>query len=93
MKAAEQDVIAQDSQVLQQEMILKNYLTRGGLDNSAVAMARIVPTDHVAVPEQEPVIPVQELMADALANRPEIEQNRISLENARLDLIDRKSVV
>lgn len=87
MKAAQQDVIAQDSQVLQQEMILKNYLTRGGLDNSAVAMARIVPTDHIDVPEQEPVIPVQELIAGALAERPEVEQNRISLENARLDLM------
>jgi len=86
MKAAQQDVIAQDSQVLQQEMILKNYITRGGLDNSVVAAARIVPTDHIEVPEQEPVIPVQELMAGALANRPEIEQTRITLENARLDL-------
>ena len=86
MKAAQQDVIAQDSQVLQQEMILKNYITRGGLENSVVAAARIVPTDHIEVPAQEPVIPVQELMADALANRPEVEQNHISLENARLDL-------
>jgi outer membrane protein len=86
MKAAEQDVIAQDSQVLQQEMILKNYLTRGGLDTPAIAAARIVPTDHIAVPEKEAVIPIQDLEAEALLNRPEVEQNQISLENARLDL-------
>src|ERR1017187_9239438 len=87
MKAAQQDVIAQDSQVLQQEMILKNYITRGGLDNPVVAVARIVPTDHIDVPAQEPVIPIQELVQDALTNRPEIEQNQITLENARLDLL------
>jgi outer membrane protein len=86
MKAAEQDVIAEESQVLQQEMILKNYLTRNGVDTPAIAAARIVPTDHIDVPEKEPVIPVQDLEADALMNRPEVEQNQISLENARLDL-------
>ena len=86
MKAAEQDVIAQDSQVLQQEMILKNYLTRNGLDNPLLAAARIVPTDHIEVPAQEAVIPIQDLVAEALLNRPEVEQNNISLENARLDL-------
>jgi outer membrane protein TolC len=91
MKAAQQDVIAQDSQVLQQEMILKNYITRGGLDNPVVAVARIVPTDHIDVPAQEPLIPIQELVQDALTNRPEIEQNQITLENARLDLLGVKN--
>ena len=86
MKAAEQDVIAQQSQVEQQEMILKNYLTRTGLDNPLVAAARIVPTDHIEVPAQEPVMPVQDMEAEALLNRPEVEQNGITLENARLDL-------
>ena len=86
MKAAEQDVIAQESQVLQQEMILKNYLTRSGLDVPAISSARIVPTDHIVVPEKEPISPVQDLEAEALLNRPEVQQNQISLENARLDL-------
>jgi outer membrane protein TolC len=91
MKAAQQDAIAQDSQVLQQEMILKNYITRSGLDNPVVAVARIVPTDHIEVPAQEPLIPIQELVQDALTTRPEIEQNRITLENARLDLLGVKN--
>jgi outer membrane protein TolC len=86
MKAAQQDVIAQESQVLQQEMILKNYLTRNGLDNPAIAAARIVPTDHIDVPAEEPLMPVQDLQTEALRNRPEVEQNQITLENARLDL-------
>jgi outer membrane protein TolC len=37
------------------------------------------------------VIPIQELVQDALTNRPEIEQNQISLENARLDLLGTKN--
>ena len=91
MKAAQQDVIAQESQVLQQEMILKNYITRGGLDNPVVAVARIVPTDHIQVPDKEPLIPIQEMVQDALTTRPEVEQNQITLENARLDLLGVKN--
>ena len=47
----------EDSQVLQQEMILKSVLTRSGLDIPAIAAARIVPTDHIDVPAQEPMMP------------------------------------
>ena len=65
MKAAEQDVIAQESQVLQQEMILKNYLTRGGLDNPIVSVARIVPTDHIEMPAQEQIQPVQDMETES----------------------------
>jgi outer membrane protein TolC len=91
MKSAEQAVVAQESQVQQQEMILKNVLTRGGLDNPAIAFARIIPTTPIAVPAQESIAPVQELVGEAMANRPEVEQNRISLENSRLDMLGTRS--
>jgi outer membrane protein TolC len=87
MKAAQQAVVAEDSQVQQQEMILKNVITRSGLDNPAVATARIVPTDHIDVPAQDPITPVQEMVAQALASRPEVAENQITLENARLDML------
>jgi outer membrane protein TolC len=90
-KSAEQDVVAQETQVLQQEMILKSVLTRSGLDNPALVAARIVPTDHIDMPAQEPVIPVQDLVAEAIRNRPEIESNTISLENARLNMLGTKN--
>jgi outer membrane protein TolC len=91
MKAQQQDVVARESQVLQQEMILKSVITRSGLDNPAIALARIVPTDHIDVPAQEPVIPIQDLVTQAIATRPEVEQNAIALENARLDLLGTKN--
>jgi outer membrane protein TolC len=91
MKAAQQDVVQRESQVLQQEMILKSVLTRSGLDVPAIAMAKIVPTDHIDVPAQEAVIPIQDLIAEANAHRPEIESNQITLENARLDMLGTKN--
>lgn len=91
MKTAQQDVVQRESQVLQQEMTLKTVLTRSGLDNATVALARIIPTDHIDIPSEEPVIPIQDLVAEALASRPEVTQNQISLENARLDLLGTKN--
>ena len=91
MKSAEQAVVAEQSQVEQQEMILKSVLTRSGLDNPAVAAAHIVTTTQIEVPAQDSITPVQEMVAQALANRPEVAQNNITLENARLDMLGTRS--
>jgi outer membrane protein len=91
MKSAQQDLITQQSQVLQQEQILKSVITRSGLDDPTIALARIVPTDHIEIPAEEPVIPVQDLVKQAIAMRPEVEQQNITLENARLDLLGTKN--
>jgi outer membrane protein len=66
-------------------------ITRSGLDDPTIALARIVPTDHIDVPAEEPVIPVQDLVKQAIAMRPEVEQQNITLENARLDLLGTKN--
>jgi len=86
MKGAQQDVRNAESTVLQQESILKSVLTRNGLDNMAIVSARIVPTDHFEVPAQEAVRPIQDLIADAFAKRPDLEQNSIGLEDTRISM-------
>jgi outer membrane protein len=91
MKNAQQDVITQETQVLQQEMILKSVITRSGLDNIAIVSSHIIPTDHIEVPEQEPIVPLQDLLAEAMQHRTEIENNQISLENARLNMLGTKN--
>jgi outer membrane protein len=91
--SSQQDVTTAETQVLQQEMILKNVLTRSGLENLAVATARIVPTDRVDIPSQEPVRPVQDLVDEAFHNRPEIEQSRIGLENSRISMLGTRNAL
>jgi outer membrane protein TolC len=93
MKSSQQDVTNAELQVLQQEMILKSVLTRSGMDNMAVVGARIVPTDHIDVPAQEAVRPIQDLLAEALANRPDVEQNAIGLEDARITTLGVKDAM
>jgi outer membrane protein len=93
MKSAQQDVTNAETQVLQQETILKAYLTRSGLDRSEIASARIVPTDHFEVPEQEAVQPIQDLITEAMSNRPDVEQSAIGIEDARITTLGVKDAM
>jgi outer membrane protein TolC len=85
MKSAQQDVTTAELQVQQQEQILKSVLTRSGLNDLTILNAHIVPTDHFDVPAQEPIRPIQDLIAEAMQNRPDVQQSQIGLEDARIN--------
>jgi outer membrane protein TolC len=91
MKSSQQDVTTVETQVLQQEMILKNVLTRSGLNNPAVVTARIVPTDHFDVPQTEAIQPTQDMVAEAFEKRPEIEQSQVGMEDSRISMLGTKN--
>jgi outer membrane protein TolC len=93
MKASQQDVTNSEMQVLQQETILKAVLTRSGLDRLEIANAHIVPTDHFEMPAKEEVIPVQDLIAMAIKNRPDVMQTTIGVENARITTLGVKDAM
>ncbi|HLH41797.1 MAG TPA: TolC family protein [Bryobacteraceae bacterium] len=78
-------LIAQTT-VRQQEVILKNAISRNGIASPAIAEAHIVPTDKIRVPDIEPVRPMQDLIAEALDRRPDLAQTRVQLENSKISL-------
>lgn len=86
MAARQQDLTISETQVLQQETILKNTLSRNGLASPAVADAHIIATDRIQMPEVEPVKPIQDLVATALAARPELAQSRMQVTNQQITL-------
>ncbi len=75
-----QDLIRAQTQLQLQELLIKNAVTRD-IDESLVAEAKVVPTDTMSFPENEPVRPVQDLVTQALGARPELVQARIDLTN------------
>ena len=91
MKSSQQDVTTAETQVMQQEMILKSAITRSGFNNAAVVSARIVPTDHFDVPQQDAIQPTQDMVSEAFQKRPEIEQSQIGLEDARINMLGTKN--
>ncbi|HTP35261.1 MAG TPA: TolC family protein [Candidatus Acidoferrales bacterium] len=91
MKSSQQDVTNAETQVLQQEMILKNVLTRGGMNNPLIVAARIIPTDHFEVPQSDAIQPTQDMVAEAFQKRPEIEQSQVGLEDSRISMLGTKN--
>ena len=91
MKNSQQDVVTAETQVLQQEMILKSVLSRTGFNNPAVTGARLIPTDHFDVPPMDPIQPTQDMVAEAFQKRTEIEQSQINLEDSRISMLGTKN--
>jgi outer membrane protein TolC len=91
MKSSQQDVVTAETQVLQQEMILKSVLSRAGFNNPAVVGARLIPTDHFDVPPMDPIQPAQDMVAEAFQKRTEIEQSQINLEDSRISMLGTKN--
>jgi outer membrane protein TolC len=93
MKAAQQDVTNARMQLLQQETILKTVLTRNGLNSLDIANAHIVPTDVFDIPAQEEARPIQDLIAEAIKARPDVEQSGLALEDARITTLGVKDAM
>jgi outer membrane protein len=87
----EQDLTVARTNVLQQETIIKNVLSKNGVASPSIADAHIVPLDKIRVPEVEPIEPLQDMTAKALQARPELPQSRLNIENNKLSILGDKS--
>jgi outer membrane protein TolC len=84
---ARQDLVISQTNLLQQETVLKNALSRQGLATSDLADVHVVPLDTITIPARDELPPVNDLVADALKNRLEIETARINLDSNKLNLV------
>ncbi len=71
----------------QQENLLKNGISRNGLGDPLLDAARVVTLDHIEVPEQDQLPPLRELVAKALANRPDIALGKLSHETSEISAL------
>ena len=81
-----QDLVNSTGLLEEQEAILKNVLTRQGNEDPEVREAHITPTDALEIPATEDVQPIQDLISRALANRPDLGQARLQIDNSRIGL-------
>ncbi|HYL12590.1 MAG TPA: TolC family protein [Terriglobales bacterium] len=72
-------IVAQTNLQLQQ-LLMKNALSRTLVD-PVLAEAEVIPTSTMVVPANEPVVPIQDLINDALSHRAELAESRIDLTN------------
>jgi outer membrane protein TolC len=83
-------VVAQTN-LLQQETILKNALSRNGVAGANLADVHIIPLDKIIVPEKDEIAPVEDLFKEALAKRVEIETNRLNIDSNKMNLVGVKN--
>lgn len=79
----QQAVTLAETNLQYQQLLMKNALSRTLVD-PGLADAEVIPTSTMQLPEQEPVVPVQDLVNDALAHRAELAETRIALANQEI---------
>src|SRR5208337_3966471 len=85
---AQQNLIAAQVNLQLQQLLMKNAITRNVAD-PMLAIAPVIPTDTLNISEQYQVRPVEDLIDEAMQQRPEIATARITLTNNE---ISRKSI-
>jgi outer membrane protein len=63
--------------------LMKNALTRT-LKDPALATADVIPTSTMEIPAQEPIVPTEDLINEALRHRAELVESRIDLNSREL---------
>lgn len=91
VSARQEDLLIAQTNVAQQETVLKNTLSRKGMANPMLDEVHIVPLDRIQIPPTEEVRPVQDLVQEALANRPEIQQAKLNIQSTMINLVGTKN--
>jgi outer membrane protein TolC len=81
-----QALISSQTNLQYQQLVMKQAIARN-LNDPALLAAPVIPTDRVSLavtPEEQ--MPTDQLVQEAYANRPEIEQSILNLKNAQLTI-------
>ncbi|MBV9405767.1 MAG: TolC family protein [Acidobacteriaceae bacterium] len=84
--SSQQDLLISQTNLLQQETILKNALSRNGVASPTLAEVHVVPLDTIQVPEKDELKPIDDLVKDALGHRVEIQQQKINIDSTQINL-------
>jgi outer membrane protein len=79
----QQAVTAAQTNLQLEQLLMKNALTRT-LKDPRLADAEVIPTSTMDVPAQEPVVPTEDLINEALRHRAELVESRIDLNSREL---------
>jgi outer membrane protein len=90
---SQQDLLVSQTNLLQQETVLKNAISRNGIANSTLLDAHVIPLDTLTISARDETPPVNQLVELALANRSEIQQSRLNIDSDKLNLVGIKNAL
>jgi outer membrane protein len=79
----EQNLILAQNNLELEKLLVKNALSRS-IEDPVLAEADVIPTSTMQVPQEEAVVPIQDLINAALAHRAELVESRIDLNSRDL---------
>jgi outer membrane protein len=79
----QQDLVVSETTLEQEQVTLKNLLSRNGLADPVLANVEIIPLDRIIVPETDSLPSFKEALAVAMTNRPDLEVNRLNFINSK----------
>lgn len=89
--SSQQDLVVAQTNLQQQETILKNALCRNGIAAAGLENIHIVPMDKIEIPASDNLRPVPELVNEALSKRPEMLQAQLNIQSNEMNLVGIKS--
>ena len=93
LSTRQQEVAIAQATVRQQENLLKDALSRNGLEDPAIDAAEVVPLDSIQVPQQDEMPALRELVAKAMAKRPDVALSKITQETEEISALGTASGV
>jgi outer membrane protein len=93
VSSSKENLLIAQTNVAQQEIVLKNALSRNGVASPWLDEVHIIPLDKIVVPEKEDLKPTAELIAQAVDQRPELEQARINIDSNKTNAAGTKSLL
>ncbi len=90
---SQQDLLVSQTNLLQQETVLKNAISRNGIANPTLIDAHVIPLDTITIPDRDETPPVNQLVEQALANRSEVAQSRLNIDSDKLNLVGIKNAL
>ncbi len=85
--SSEQDLVVSETTLEQEQVTLKNLLSRRGLADPLLANAEIIPLDRIEVPEKDTLPPFKEALAIAMTNRADLETDRLNFINSKINTL------
>jgi outer membrane protein len=81
----QQNLVQAQTNLDLQQLLMKNALSRT-LQDPTLANAEVIPTTTMALPDQEPVVPTEDLVNEALQHRADLAENRIDLNSREISV-------
>jgi outer membrane protein len=79
----QQNLILAQNNLQLQALLMKNAVSRS-IEDPVFAEAEVIPTSTMLIPQEEPVIPTQDLITQAIDHRAELVESRIDLNSRDL---------